>query len=282
MASLIPVHHKELMAIPLDHYRDLGKGPLAQVPVLRRRAEIWGQERTVVLFWSAQLYAGQVRGLHQHLDKRLAELAAWKQRLAKPRSGPRSPETARRRMDKLLSGQHIKKVLHIDYDGRRKGSDRLRFEVDVDALDYLQREVFGKRILITDRHTWSETEILQAYCGQSRVEDCFRQLKDDEHCAVRPQYHWTDQKIHVHTFICLLGFLLARVVEREARALGYTEGLSGVLDLLGTVRLAMLLTPSGKRGGRPRCAWQLEQGDPEAQRLLVPDKAPFVYTDGTA
>ena len=254
--------------------------------VLRQREEIWGQSRTVVLFWSAQLHAGQLRGLHQHLDKRLAELAAWKQQLAKPRSGPRSKDAARKRIDKLLAGQYIEKVLRIDYDGRRKGEDRLKFEVDAEAHDHLQREVFGKRILITDRHDWSDTEILQAYRGQSRVEDGFRQLKDDEHCAVRPQYHWTDQKIHVHTFICLLGFLLGRVVEREARTLGHTEGLSGLLDLLGTVRLAMVLTPSGKkRGGRPRCTWQLEQADPKALRLLrhlVPDKAPFVYTDGAS
>ncbi|MFQ5745449.1 MAG: IS1634 family transposase [Acidobacteriota bacterium] len=285
VASLTPVHHKELLAIPLDRYRPIGAGTLAKVPVLRRREEIWGRERTVLLFWSAQLHAGQVRGLHQHLDKRLAELSAWQQRLAKPRSGPRSLEAVRRRLDKLLSGQHLKKVLHIDYDGRRKGSNRLRFEVDVAALDHLEREVFGKRLLITDRHDWSDTEILQAYRGQSRVEDGFRQLKDDEHCAVRPQYHWTDQKIHVHTFICLLAFLLGRVVEREARSLGYTMGLSGLIDLLGTVRLAMLLSPSGKRGGRPRCTWQLEQGHPEARRLLrhlVPNKAPFVDTDGTS
>ena len=286
VASLIPAHHKELMAIPLDRYRPIGEGALAEIPVLRRRKRIWDQERTVVLFWSAQLHAGQLRGLHQHLRKRLAELAEWKQRLAQPRSGPRSPEAARKHVEALLKGQHPKKVLRIDYDGRRKGSDRLHFEVDAEALDHLQREVFGKRLLITDRHDWSETEILQAYRGQSRVEDGFRQLKDDEHCAVRPQYHWTDQKIHVHTFICMLGFLLGRVLEREARTLGHTEGLSGLLDLLGTVRLAMVLTPSGKkRGGRPRCTWQLEQADPKALRLLghlVPDEAPFVYTDGAS
>ncbi len=75
------------------------------------------------------------------------------------------------------------------------------------------------------------------------------------------------------------------MLEREARTLGHTEGLSGLLDRLGTVRLAMVLTPSGKRGGRPRCTWQLEQADPKALHLLrhlVPDKAPFVYTDGTS
>ena len=97
----------------------------------------------------------------------------------------------------------------------------------------------------------------------------------------RPQYHWTDQKIHVHTFICLLGLLLARIVEWESRKLGRTECLSGLLDLLGSVRLAMILRPSGKKGGRPRCQWQLEEAEPgilDYFLKLVPAEPPFVYT----
>ena len=285
VASLVPAHHRELMVIPRQRYVASQEGALGDVPVLRLRREIWGRERTVVLFWSERLHAGQVRGLRGHLDRRLRDLADWKQRLARPRSGPRTAESARKQVAELLSGQHIKKVLQVDYDAKRQGADRLRYDVDADALAHLEAELFGKRLLITDRHDWSDEEILLAYRGQSRVEDAFRQLKDEEHMAVRPQYHWTDQKIHVHTFICLLGFLLGRVIERQAHALGYHQGLSGLLDLLGTVRLAMVLTPSGKRRGRPRCTWQLEQGDNEAIRLmraLVPARAPFVYTDGSA
>jgi hypothetical protein len=98
---------------------------------------------------------------------------------------------------------------------------------------------------------------------------------------VRPQYHWTDQQVHVHTFLCLLGLLLARVIEYQARRLGYRQGLSGLLELLGSVRLAMVLQPASTQGGRPRCRWQLEQTEPEAGRLfhhLVPAQEPFVYT----
>ncbi|MFQ5478001.1 MAG: hypothetical protein ACE5E4_05245 [Candidatus Binatia bacterium] len=50
---------------------------------------------------------------------------------------------------------------------------------------------------------------------------------------------------------------------------GIGQRLAGLLDLLGTVRLVMVLTPSENRRGRPRCA----------SCDLVPDKAPFVYTD---
>ena len=40
------------------------------------------------------------------------------------------------------------------------------------------------------------------------IEKIFRSTKDNEHCAIRPQFHYTDQKIRVHIFCCLLGLTL--------------------------------------------------------------------------
>lgn len=284
VASLTPAHHRELIALPSSSYTPLSGGPLEGVRVLRLRREIWGAERTVVLVISEQLRAGQIRGLEQHLGKRLKALAAWKQQLAKPRSGPRNEESARRRTEQLRSGQYLGEVLQVEFDPQRRGADRLRYGVDEAARKRLETELFGKRILVTNREQWSSEEIVQAYRGQHHVEAVFRQSKDDEHLAIRPQFHWTDQKIQVHTFLCLLALLLARVVERQARKLGRTEGLSGLLELLGTVRLALVLRPSGK-GGRPRAQWQLEDGPNDATaffRQIVPDSPPFVYTDPSA
>jgi len=284
VASLVPSHHPELMSIPVARYEALPEdSPLAGLPVSRLTQEIWGADRTVVLFVSERLRQGQIRGLQQHLDKRLAKLADWKRQLAKPRSGPRSAETARKRIDELLRAQHVRQVLHVQYNGRRRGANRLEYWVDQEALEHLHTEVFGKRILVTNRADWSTEEIIKAYRGQSQVEAVFRQCKDEWHLAMRPQHHWTDQKIQVHTFVCLLGLLLARVVEREARSQGRRESLSSLLDELGRVRLAMVLRSSGKKGGRPRADWQLEVTDDLTQRLfrsLVPARPPFVYTDG--
>jgi hypothetical protein len=58
-----------------------------------------------------------------------------------------------------------------------------------------------------------------------------------------------------NTFLCLLGLLLARVIEHEARRLGYRQGLSGLLELLGTIRSAMVLQTALTQGKRPRCTW---------------------------
>lgn len=151
VASLTPAHHRELIALPSSSYTPLRGGPLEGVRVQRLRREIWGAERTVVLVISEPLRAGQIRGLEQHLGKRLKALAAWKEQLAKPRSGPRNEESARRRTEQLRSGQYLGEVLQVEFDPRRRGADRLRYGVDEAARKRLETELFGKRILVTNR-----------------------------------------------------------------------------------------------------------------------------------
>ena len=93
--------------------------------------------------------------------------------------------------------------------------------------------MFGKRLLMTDQHAWSTEDIILAYQGQSQAEAAFRQLQDVDHLTVRPQYHWTDQKVRVHTFICVLAFLLCRLLEHESRTAGYHGSLSGIIRFVG-------------------------------------------------
>jgi len=66
--------------------------------------------------------------------------------------------------------------------------------------------------------------------------------------AVTPEFHWTDQKIKAHYFSCVLGYLLASVIWREAQK---TVGFTGALDTL----LDTLLDA----GGKSRARRQLEQ-----------------------
>jgi transposase len=194
VASLVPTQHKELMAIAATEYKPLGKGLLEGLRVYRCKRQIWGVERTLVLFISPQLRAGQIRGVNQQLNKRLKALEVWKQRLSKPRSGPRTIDKGHQQAKSLQSGQYLSDILKVQYHPRRKGANRLSWFIDETARHHLYNEVFGKRILMSDQHDWSSEQIILAYRGQSRAEAAFRQLKDPTHLAVRPQYHWTDQE----------------------------------------------------------------------------------------
>lgn len=285
VASLVPSQHLDLTAIPTTASTPLGSGPLAKLPVYRCQQTLWGAERTVVLLLSASLRQGQIRGLHQYLHKRLDTLQQWQQTLAKPRRGPRTGASAPKQSERLLTGPYLRQLLHIDDDPQQTGAERFTWWIDHTALLPLETAVCGKRILITAPHTWSTEEIILAYRGQSRAEAVFRQLQDVDHLAVRPQDHWTDQKIRGHTFICLIALLLCRLVERECRGAGYQGSLASLLDLLGTLRLALVLGPADTPTGHPRCTWLLEDCAPEAWQLyqrLVPPVPPFVYTSNSA
>ncbi len=134
---------------------------------------------------------------------------------------------------------------------------------DPEALRYLAEEFFGRRVLMTDRHDWTSAEIVEAYRGQSEAERAFRDLKNPYHLAVRPTFHWTDQKLQVHTFCCVLGYLLVKLLEIKARqSVGYRRSPGDLLERLASVRqVTMLEAPEGR--GRPRVRTQLEMLDPE-------------------
>jgi len=144
VASLVPKHYPDLMAIPTRMYTPLGPGPFAGRPVYRCQRTLWGAERTLVLFISTQLRLGQMRSLQHQLTKRLEALQQWQQTLAKPGSGPRTATGARQRIATLRAGQYLNQVLKITYHARRKGAWRLSWEIDYEAIAFLETEVFGK------------------------------------------------------------------------------------------------------------------------------------------
>ena len=61
--------------------------------------------------------------------------------------------------------------------------------------------------------------ILAAYRGQSEIEACFRLMNDWDYMHFRPVFHWTDQKIRVHAFYCMLA-LRAKKGDKMCHAVG--------------------------------------------------------------
>jgi len=119
---------------------------------------------------------------------------------------------------------------------------------------------------VTCRDEWSTSEIVAAYWGQSSVEQVFKQFKNPYHNAVRPQYHWTDHKVKVHTFICVIALLLSQVLWKKACDLGFKTSINRLIDDLSAVRRVEIYTVTDMRG-RPQKEVQFEEMEPELQRL---------------
>ena len=115
----------------------------------------------------------------------------------------------------------------------------------------LLQQYFGLRVLITDRSEWTTAQIVEAYRGQSRVEAAFRDLKDPGMLSTRPQFHWTDQKLQVHAFMCVTAYLLVRLLWwRARRDAGFGGSARNLLAQLTRIRRCRIVEHTG-RAGRP-------------------------------
>lgn len=233
----------------------------------RTKREIWGTERTAIVLVSERLREGQMAGVLQHV----AKACDWLTELADTlRRGKQRRDRARIERDietRLKGRQHLSEVIHFKLTGTDPQLT-LTYKFDQAAFDALAQNTFGRLVLMTDRHDWSTAEIIRAYHGQSAVEAVFAHLKDPVHMALRPQRHWTDQKLHVHVFTCVLGFLLASLLHLRARKAGAPyASIESLLDALEKVRRVTVIRQASA-DSKPRLTSQLEDVDPQLLRLM--------------
>ncbi len=263
VGSLVPTHHPELLRLPAERFRPLGGDPTTQV--FRTSADLYGRERTVVVSHSERFHARQRRGLAQTLLKARRQL--WELRGVVERGRHRMDERRlNARIEEIRRPRWLRELLLVEADLTARA---LRFRIDTKALARLERELFGKRLIFSDRHDWTDEQIVEAYRAQSKAERAFRQMKHPLFAAFSPAFHWTDQKLKVHAFYCTLALALVHLIEREARRTGIEDGAQQILRQLSEIdELTLVYPPAGGRQGRPRVRRRIADNlDPAQSRL---------------
>jgi transposase len=246
--SGLPVHYlasfslsccKELYDVERDEYEELFLPSGKSVMAYRTSRSIWGETRECVLELSKRLYAGQVRGLDEDIVRAFVAVAELNERLGKKNCRiKKDVASLEERVAPLLKG-HIKEVITVDVS-----HGHVSFEVDEEKRQEVIRKYFGKKLLVTDRKDWTTQEIIAAYREQDSIEKIFRDSKNSDHFSLTPMYHWTDQKIRVHVFICLLALTLATLVHREVAFHSLDISKSRMLNELSKIREAWVAYPS--------------------------------------
>ena len=243
------------------------------------RKNIWDLDLKVIVYISETLREGQLRGIEQQLSKLFGRLEKLRTQIAVPtkRGKKRTQSDLEKKISSMINSSVIKDTVLWQLSPLEKDAFDLRFWVNKDELNDLTEQWLGRRILITNRHTWNTEEIVLAYWGQSSVENAFKNMKNPFHLAIRPQYHWTDQKIEVHTFICLLAFLMSMIAYKRAKdKAGFKGSPHTLLEKLSAIRLASFIeSPKTKTKGKYKANYRLEEMDPDiydiAQSMGVMD-----------
>ena len=126
---------------------------------------------------------------------------------------------------------------------------QLDYDINHEIINQLCDTYLGKNIIITDRSQWDDDQIILAYRSQFHIENVFKNMKDRDIGSWWPLYHWTDQKIHVHSFYCTVAVLLRALAHRRVKEAGINISMKRLLAELDDIKEVVILYPR-KRGAK--------------------------------
>ena len=273
IGSLVASQHADLLGVPLAKFQPLSGARLASCLAYRTSKLVFGQERTIVITYNENLLEGQLQGIHASLTKARRKLDELQASLRRRREGrlqqghAPTTESVRKHVEQILSGQFLKSLL--DYAIAPGPVPTLRYHTNTTALGRLTRTHLGKTLLFTDNADWSNEEIVLGYRAQHHIESAFRDMKNPHFLGWSPMFHWTDSKIRVHAFYCVLALTLTSLLQRALHQRGLDLSLTRLMELLGGIQEVLLLYPRQPGEKHPRTATCLSERDAEQQQLLA-------------
>ena len=265
IGSLPPSQHPDLLAIPAARYQAVDAQRYPGLTCVDTRVTALGVNRRAVLTHSPGLHAAQARGFDQTLAKAHRKLIDLQATLARGNTR-RDRAAVQAEIDKITRPRWVNQVITTTLTGDTPAELRLAFRSDTRARTKLEKTQFGKRIPFTGHDDWPVADIVAGYRSQPEVQAGFRQLKDPHVVSFGPMHHWTDQKIRVHVFYCVLALSIAHLMRREADRAGLHLSMRELLSTLGGIEETVLLYHDGGKG-RPRTRRQLTDANPTQQRL---------------
>jgi hypothetical protein len=159
---------------------------------------------------------------------------------ARPKASGRccfhSMQEVERAADRFVRQKHCSSFVEVGLDEQ----DRLFWRLDREALRR-ERARDGLIIFQTNSPTLTDDEVAIGYRTLWRVENAFRHIKDP--IRLRPIRHWNEACVRGHVFVCVLAYLLERLLDLRLEEAGV--GITGreAIETLDTLSVATLSLP---------------------------------------
>lgn len=218
-------------------------GTLGDVRAARMRTAVGDLDRTLVVVESDELLKGQKRGIAVALRKAKPELRKLTRLGA---SGRLSRSQVERRTRTALAREYLSRFVVWEISGAAE-TPTLTWHVDARLRRQLETTRLGRRVLCTNRHSWSTGRIVSAFRGQWRVEELFRRAKKGGLVPWGPSYQRADSSLRLHTFATVLGLTLVALARL---ALGTDASALAMMGSLADIRATLVRTTTGGPGRR--------------------------------
>ena len=227
---------------------------------------VHGREYLCVVKYSASFAGEQLHSVTTSLSRVLQRLRRLAQQLNKPRARCKQLQIMRK-IKRWLSAPFLAELIRYQLEEHAEGW-HLQFDFDSAAFSQLLAQRLGRTVLLTNHLDWSAEQVVAGYAGQQSIERVFRGLKDRDWLGWDPMHHWTDRKIRIHAFYCMLGISLLHYLHKQARVAWADLSLEQLLEELAEIKQFVLLYPPQGEKGPARTAYVLSQ-QTLAQQALV-------------
>jgi transposase len=266
ISSVAPSDHPELLTVPLADYHVPDATAFPGVVAYETNAVVFGKQRRVVITHSDGLHHKQSQSFdHTTIAKATSQLSELAARLERGKTRRQLP-AVEAEISTILSPRWLNRVIDWNLTGDDPKTFRLQFSVNAKKKAELETELFGKRVLFTDRENWSIADVIAGYRSQSGIESGFRQMKDPKVVSAGPMFHWTDHKVRVHMLTCVLALTTAHLMRREAKQAGIDVSVRELLGTLNGIQETVFVYRGEK--GRPRLRHQITEMDKDQRKLF--------------
>ena len=108
-----------------------------------------------------------------------------------------------------IEDYHLTKLIKVEIK-----NDQIQVRYDEEEIKYARKKD-GWFMVITNNKKLSKELIIEKYKELKYVEHGFREIKHS--LELRPNYHWTKNRINAHIMICFMAFQIAQFMERRIK-----------------------------------------------------------------
>jgi transposase len=232
VGSLTHTDQPELLKIPIEKFEQVSEERWPGLRAYRTQTAAMGQDWRCVITFSEHFFSQQLHGWVLQLTKATGQLENLNKEISKDANNRRTRKSVEQRVKEILAPLPFRDTMTVDIIEHETGRYSLKYRSDTAAFNEFVSLRGGKTILFTDRENWTNEDIIGAYRGQSEIEGAFRLMKADEYLHWQPMHHWTDSKIRVHAFYCVLALLLVSVLTKKLHDEGLSMQPEKILDAL--------------------------------------------------
>jgi len=247
--------HKELAKISNvdERFQSCETAGLDGTKAFRVKKTVYGKDRVVVVSYNQNLFDAQWLTLQNDLGKAMERLSALQQKLRDRAAGlikggqPPTVASVQKQCEQILSRQYVQEIVTTTIREGKEKVPELEHAIDAAALAELADTYLGKNIVISNRESWDDARILEAYRSQFVIENVFKEMKDRTTGTWWPMNHWTDSKIKVHGFYCTIALLLRAMMWRRVKAAKIHLSMKRLMSELHDMRQVINVYPKKRQ-----------------------------------